>query len=246
MIVKPPHGVDGPCSDRPAVPVDVPWAGYWQALQECDVWWKRSTAGFSIFPPGKSWVGVIRKLRPTMKEDWSRFDGLHQKRVLGCAPRHDENWALLGNMFGSAIKPVFGDRAIRLSIEATVKEVIAAKESDFLRTATRAYARLTRFSGISTARATRLLTLARPDRCVSLNGGSERVLGTYAARTPTNLADLCFLLADTNLYGKLLRRIYQQPWFSRPNSGFDCPLEEEAWSMRVALLDAFIYRPKTP
>ena len=63
-------------------------------------------------------------------------------------------------------------------------------------------------------------------------------MATYAASAPSNSQ-------IANFYGKLLRRIYQQPWFSRPKSGFGSPIEEEAWSMRVALLDAFIYSPKT-
>ena len=223
--------------NRPRIPLDVSWTGYWHALQECDAWWKRGPADFSIFPLGKSWVGVIRKLRPAMNQDWSRFDALLQKRILGCAARDDDDWALLGNMFGSAIEPVFGNPATRRRIETTVKGVIAAEDPAFLETATSAYTSLTALPGIKTARATRLLTLARPDRCVSLNNASEQALANYAASAPTSFS-------NTNSYGKLLHRIHQQPWFSRPKSGFGCPLEEEAWSMRVALLDAFIYLPK--
>ena len=211
---------------------------YWQALQECDAWWKRE-ADFSIFPPGDSWVGVIRKLRPSMSQDWSRFDVRHQKRLLGCAAQDEDDWALLGNMLGFAIKPVFGDSATRRRIETIVKEVISAEDSSFLAVANTAYARLTALDGISTARATRLLTLARPDRCVSLNSASEQVLATYAASALTRRSDM-------NSYGKLLQRIHQQPWFARPESGFGSPMEEEAWSMRVALLDAFIYSPNRP
>ena len=232
--------------NRPDIPFDVSWAGYWRALQECDAWWKRSPAGFAVFPPGDSWVGVIRKLRPSMSQDWSRFDARHQKRLLGCAAKDDDDWALLGNMLGFAIKPVFGDSDTRRRIETIVKEVISAEDSTFLAVANTAYARLTALDGISTARATRLLTLARPDRCVSLNSASEHVLATYVTKAPTNLADLWFSLSDANLYARLLRRIHRQPWFPRPNSGFGSPLEEEAWSMRVALLDAFIYSPNNP
>ena len=112
-------------SNRPRIPLDIPWAGYWQTLQQCDAWWKRGPEDFSIFPPGKSWVGVIRKLRPSMKQDWSRFNGLHQRRLLGCAATDDDDWALLGNMLGFAIKPVFGNSATRRRIETTVKDTIS-------------------------------------------------------------------------------------------------------------------------
>ena len=222
--------------NRPRVPLDVSWACYWQALQQCDAWWKR-VAEFSIFPPGKSWVGVIQKLRPSMNRDWSHFDAEHQKRLLGSAARYDDNWALLGHIRGPARKSVFGNSATRRRIESTIKRVISAGDSVFLETATSAYASLTALRGIKSACATRLLTLARPDRCVSLNSASERDLAAYAAPAPTNLS-------DPNFYGKLLQRIHKQPWFSRPKTGFGSPMEEEAWSMRVALLDAFIYIPQ--
>ena len=181
-----------------------------------------------------------------MSQDWSLFDAEHQKRLLGCAAKDDDDWALLGNMRGPGVKAVFGKSATRHRIERTVKGVIAAQDSVFVKTATSAYASLTDLNGISTARATRLLTLARPDSCASLNSASEQVLATYVTKAPTNLADLWFSLSGANLYARLLRRIHRQPWFPRPTSGFDCALEEEAWSMRVALLDAFIYSPKTP
>ena len=225
--------------NRPDIPIDISWAGYWQALQECDAWWKRSPAGFAVFPPGDSWVGVIRKLRPSMSQDWSRFGVRHQKRLLGCAAKDDDDWALLGNMLGFAIKPVFGDSDTRRRIETIVKEVISAEDATFLAVANTAYARLTALDGISTARATRLLTLARPDRCVSLNSASEQVLATYAASALTRRSNM-------NSYGKLLQRIHQQPWFARPESGSGGAMEEAAWSMRVALLDAFIYSPNNP
>lgn len=231
--------------NRPQIPLDVPWASYWQALQECHAWWNLTSAGFSIFPPGDSWVGVIRKLRPSLSQDWSNFNETHHKRLLGCAPRDDDNWALLGNMFGTAIKPVFGNPATRHRIETTVKSIITAEDAAFPKTVASAYANLVRLPGIKAARATRLLTLARPDRCVSLNRASEHVLATYGTKAPAKLADFWFSLSGANPYGRLLRRIYQQPWFSRPTSGFGSPCEEEAWSMRVALLDAFIYCPKT-
>ena len=226
--------------NRPPIPLDVSWAGYWQALQECDTWWKQSPADFSVFPPGKSWVGVIRKLRPSMRQDWSGFDRVHQKRVLGCAAPDEDDWALLGNLLGFAIGPVFGNPTTRRKIETTVKSVIAAEDSAFLKTATSAYARLTdkKLHRIGLARATRLLTLARPDCCVSVNSASEHALATYGAKAPIRFT-------DARSYGRLLQRIHRQPWFSRPETGFGSPEEEEAWSMRVALLDAFIYSPKT-
>lgn len=224
--------------NRPPPPGDVSWAAYWQAIQECDAWWKRGPAGFSVFPPGKSWVGVIRKLRPSLHRDWSGFDELHQKRLLGCAPRHDEDWALLGNMFGFAIRPIFGDPGNRSQVETIIGEVIAASDDAFLAAVNSAYARLIALPRLGPAVATRLLTLARPDRCASWNGASTAGLAAYSAQAPQAHPGL-------NPYGRLLQGIYKHPWFSESPTGFGSLVEEEAWSMRVALLDAFIYTPST-
>ena len=221
--------------NRPCIPLDVSWANYWETLQECDAWWKRE-ADFSIFPPGKSWVGVIRKLHQSMNQNWSLFDVEHQKRLLGSAATDEDNWALLGKIRGPARNAVFGNSATRRGIETTIKAVISAEDDVFLETATSAYARLTNLRGIKTACASRLLTLARPDGCVSLNSASEQALASYGASTPTDRS-------IANSYGQLLQRIHRQPWFSKPDSAFGSSLEEETWSMRVALLDAFIYSP---
>ena len=179
---------------------------------------------------------MIRKLRPSMSQDWSLFDAEHQKRLLGSAATYEDDWALLGKIRGPARDAVFGNSAIRRRIETLIKGVISAGDAVFLETATSAYGSLTNLHGIKKACASRLLTLARPDRCVSLNSASEHDLATYGTKAPTRFR-------DAKSYGKLLQRIHQQPWFSRPDSGFGSSLEEEAWSMRVALLDAFIYSP---
>ena len=225
--------------NRPDIPIDVSWAGYWQALQECDAWWRRSPYSFSIFPPGHSWVGMIRTLHPFMNQDWSHLNSGQQKRILGCAARDHDNWALLGQIRGPARNAVFGSSATRRRIETIIKCVISARDAVFLETATSAYGSLTNLHGIKKACASRLLTLACPDRCVSLNSASEHDLATYGAKAPTRFT-------DAKSYGKLLQRIHQQPWFPRPDPGFGSSLEEEAWSRRIALLDAFIYSPNSP
>ena len=157
-------------------------------------------------PPDKSWVGVIRRLRPSMSQDWADFDETHHKRLLGCASRHDEDWALLGNMFGFAIKPVFGDPTIRREVETIVKGVIDCSDDAFLPTVSAAYTRLTTLPRLGPAVATRLLTLARPDRCVSWNGASSAGLAAYANPGQNARPDL-------NPYGRLLQGIYKRPWF---------------------------------
>lgn len=202
-----------------------------------------SSFPFSVFPsnrrPHGSWIGVIRKLRPSLKGDWFHFDGLHQTRLLGCAAKDSDDWALLGGMLGFTIKAAFGSAATLAQVQATVKELMCAKDFAFPKAATSAYRELTSFPGIGPGVATRLLTLARPDRLVSLNSASRQGLANYAR--------LCSgTLHQPRNYEKLLRCIYRKPWFRPPEPEFDSPIEQEAWSMRVALLDSFIYTDKQP
>ena len=234
-------------SNRPPIPRDVPWAHYWQALQDCDGWWQGRTYAkpfpFSVFPsdrrPHGSWVGVIRKLGPSLTNDWFHFDALHQTRILGCAAKDDDDWALLGGMLGFAIKAIFGSATTLAQIQATVKEVMCAKDAAFPKPAINAYRKLTSFPGIGPGVATRLLTLARPDHLISLNSASRLGLADYAGLSPGTLH-------QPRNYEKLLRCIYRKPWFRLPKPAFDSPIEEKAWSMRVALLDSFIYTDKQP
>ena len=86
---------------------------------------------------------------------------------------------------------------------------------------------------IGPAAATRLLTLARPDFLVSVNGASATRLGKLFSgnpKTPSSLA---------NDYVGLLKWVYDQPWFSarRPDDQW----ERKIWNCRAALLDAFVY-----
>ena len=87
------------------------------------------------------------------------------------------------------------------------------------------------------AAATRLVTLARPDCLVSVNGRSAAELG--------NLSNVAYTADDlANDYAELLTWVYQQPWFSAPEP--DDPLEGQIWNSRAALLDAFVYPPVNP
>ena len=82
---------------------------------------------------------------------------------------------------------------------------------------------------------TRLLELARPDRLVSVNGGSRHGLSES------------FKLARTTLgkpqnYRRLLERLYELPWYAdRPGRS---KRERGLWSMRAALIDGFVYDPR--
>ena len=108
---------------------------------------------------------------------------------------------------GPAQKSVFGDNSEK--IQAVVRDVVAADNSEFPNVAIRAYERLWSLKGIGQGIASRLLTLARPDRFVSLNNASETRLGNFFDLTPATLG-------QPKNYERLLQRIYDQTWFREP------------------------------
>ncbi len=222
---------------RVRIPARVGWNDYWTAVQRCDRWWKDCpSADFSVLEAARSWRGVIRKLGALVREDWSAFDSCDQKRLLGLQRRGAEDWALLGRMWGRALPAVFGNDSDRERIEKAVKQVICAREDDFPRVALDACQQIQSFPQVGPGVATRLLSVARPDRVVSLNGGSVKGLASYAGLAHTTLAE------QPRRYEELLRCIYREPWFRTAIPQCRSRLEQEVWSMRVALLDCFVYR----
>lgn len=223
--------------DRPTIPGRVDWGGYWQAIQRCDMWWKSTESSrFSVLAPNRSWRGAIAKLGRTLQHDWSDFDELDQRRLLGLAWNETtEDWALLGRMRDASRRAVFEDPTTRSRIERSVRHVIEAADDAFPGVAVEAYGKLRSLPGIGGGVTTRLLTLARPDRLVSVNGGSAAGLARYARLAPTTLPE------SARNYDRLLRFIYQMPWFRTPVTDLRSDLQKEVWSMRAALLDSFVY-----
>src|SRR5262249_25637995 len=99
-----------------------------------------------------------------------------------------------------------------------------------------AYQALRNITYVGSGITTRYLTLRRPDACVSVNGASQegisRVLGIPASR-----------LYRWEGYEQGLRRLWEAPWMTAPRP--TSSLEATLWDNRGALLDAFVYKPKS-
>ena len=223
---------------RPGFPTLGGWQEYWRALQHCDDWWKHDKSSrFSVLAPDWSWRGVITKCHELVQRDWSAFSRSDQDRLLGFIQDDEEDWALLGRMRPPSRQAVFGSDVTRDVIETAVKSILRAEDADFPMVAITAYQEVRQHRDISQGVASRLLTLARPDRVVSLNGGSVGRLAMYTGLTRATLD-------QDNNYKKLLQFIYRRPWFQTPITDLRNDLERKIWSMRAALLDSFVYRPK--
>ena len=204
------------------------WRSYIEALRQCDDWW-RDHYSWSVLGDQCSWLETVKVLHDVIKwKDWDTLSDDNLRRLLGLTP--GESWALLGRMRNSAKKTVFGTDRER--IQKVVHAVISAADDAFPQHAFEAYKDLRKIHGVGEGIATRLLTLARPDRFVSLNKASRVGLADFSGLAPSTLG-------KPQNYRRLLTKIYNQEWYRVP-----APRDEHertiSW-MRTALLDSFVY-----
>ena len=208
------------------------WRDYVDALEQCDRWWS-TRFGWSVLGELYSWSETIQVLHDVVAHrDWRSLNDHERQRLLGLTP--GEGWALLGRMRAPSMQTVFGSHLA--SIQQIVQGIAAAPESAFPNAAIRAYAQLTALDGVGPGIATRLLSLARPDRFVSLNGASKAGLAEAFAVPPSTLS-------QPRSYGRLLEQIYGEAWYSDPRP-VDAREETVRW-MRASLLDCFVYEPQS-
>ena len=204
------------------------WASYVAALDQCDGWWSNRHS-WSVLGEQGSWLETIEVLHDVIVHpDWGELDEYDRLRLLGLT--HGESWALLGRMRRTALNTVFG--ADRETLQNTVLGVVAAADDAFPQLALESYQALRNIDGVGPGIATRLLTLARPDRFVSLNNASRAGLAAFFDFAPSTLG-------EPHNYVGLLTAIYDQHWYRNPAPR---NARERAISqIRTAMLDSFVY-----
>ena len=160
---------------------------------------------------------------------WSDLDRDSQTQLKGGAPRTDSSWwGLMGRMDRRHWPAVLHHET---KIRSLLDRVVRANDSEFPDIAVSAMRELKGIEYVSYGTATLLLTLARPDRLLSLNSASKKGLSELSRKRPSTLGE------PAN-YCKLLRWLYDQPWYAGPP-----PSEEDlvpVWDFRAALVDAFV------
>ncbi len=204
------------------------WRSYIAALEQCDGWWSNRHS-WSVLGEQCSWRETVEVLHDVVRHpDWGELDQYDRQRLLGLT--RSEGWALLGRMRQTALNTVFG--ANRETIQNIVLAVVNADDVTFPQLAFESYQALRNVDGVGPGIATRLLTLARPDRFVSLNKASRAGLAETFGLAPTTLG-------QPRNYARLLSAIYNQAWYreAAPRN-----VRERAISrIRAALLDCFVY-----
>ena len=207
------------------------WQSYVAALEQCDAWWSHHQS-WSVLGEQSSWRETAEVLNDVVAQtDWGKLDQYDRLRLLGLT--RGGNWALFGRMRPSALGTVFGTDL--KAIQNVMRRVIAAADSAFPQLAFDSYRALLDIDGIGPGIATRLLTLARPDRFVSVNGASKEGLANTFGLARTTLD-------NPSNYASLLAAIYEQDWYRTPAP--EKARELAIWRIRVALLDSFVYLPE--
>ena len=246
---RPPPQGDIP--DRVPLAERSTWDDFVEQLRALDDYWNGKSGGrWNVLGDTHSWLHTIATGREVVRlPDWANLTKRECYILRGFSQKEEEEggWGLLGTLKGAGrVVRVFNlyrhdpDRhdvgPVRTQLCGYVNQVLNSNYGEIAQDAHAVVQKIMEnkkeLKGFGAAAATRLLTLARPDRLVSVNGQSAAGLGKLSS-LPTGRDPLA------KHYEELLNWVYEQPWFNAPQP--DDPLERTIWHSRTALLDAFVY-----
>ena len=239
---KPPHPevrtfVSGPVNRRVELLEDRPrtFDHYVQALRECETMLRGEN--WEIFNPQRqSYLAAISGRRKLLlgRTSWSKLDPEAAKRLKGSFVRADSAWwGLMGQMNRGKTWPALCSR--ETEIRGILEKVRGAGNGEFPDIVVKEMKKL-KGKHVWHGTVTLLLTLARPDRLLSVNAKSAKALGELSEHLSGNDASV---LQTPEGYGILLQWLYDQPWYKDgPPAGEDL---KPIWRFRAALVDAFVY-----
>lgn len=210
--------------------------GYRQALEECEELLRDEGTGWKILDPrGHSYMRAISDRGELLRgaTSWSQLDDDSLRRLKGSYRRRDLKWWGLTGTMGR--KNCLAVRQNERKIRARLDAVRQAHDREFPHVAVVAMRALMDIDNVGYGTATLLLTLARPDRLLSVNARSQKGYGALSGLRPS-------ALEKPEYYGKLLDEwLYRQRWYQ------DGPPTDEGllriWKSRAALVDSFVCEP---
>lgn len=211
---------------------------YRQVLSKCEELLRDEGRKSKILDPqGESYMRVIADRRKLLLGDvsWSKLDDDSRRRLKG-SYRHENRkwWGMTGRM-GRKNWPAVCKHEMK--IRDHLDTVRQAKEHEFPDVAVDAMRVLMDINNVGYGTATLLLTLARPDRLLSLNKRSATGYGKLSGMNHRTLG-------KPENYRKLLQWLYDLPWYKEYK---DAPPRDEdlvpIWNFRAALVDPFVYEP---
>ncbi len=223
--------VSGPVTRRVELLLDdrpLTFDQFYRALRTCD----QMDLEWEVFHPERgSYMAAIRRRQALLLGEprWRDLEPASQRKLNGSL----KWWGLIGQMNRGETWRAVRDR--QTEIQRILKRVRAARDDEaFPDVAVKAMKELTA-KHVQRGTTTLLLTLACPDRLLSVNGPSEKALGELSGIDASDLE-------EPEGYGSLLRWLYDQPWYADgpPTDGKLLPI----WDFRAALVDAFVYEDK--
>lgn len=215
------------------------WDSFVAALKACDALW-RQRGTHAVLREERSYVETISTGRElTRRQSWETLGKEECQILMGNSDRTGV-WGLLGSMKSAqkAVSRFQRDPRVRQKIlQALIPTIAAQGEEQYIARAMECIEEITALKGFSSGVATRLLTLARPDRAISVNNGS--IAGIHRL---SGLLQSAQYLGSPKQYERLLRWLYERPWY-----GTTEPKDSSRilWHMRAALVDAFVYQPQS-
>ena len=218
------------------------WHEYVEAIKRCEDSWKSEGRPWSVLDKKCSYVHTISQgQRVARMSSWIDLNNEEKTILLGLQDGPNGMWKLLGSLSAAGtVRGVFNNsktgenqRTLK-SIRESLNLVLYASEGDFPAVAEEALGQIRRKGRFSHGTGTRLLSLARPDRLVSVNNGSRVGLAETFGLKPTTLG-------EPKNYRLLLERLYDKPWYSGLNRR--SKRDQQLWSLRAALIDSFVYDP---
>ncbi|MCY3670355.1 MAG: hypothetical protein OXH14_04670, partial [Alphaproteobacteria bacterium] len=217
------------------------WNEYSAALKQCDRLWAAEGVTWTVLGNKCSYVHTINEgNRIARHESWVGLNDRKRTILLGLRDGFEGTWGLLGSLKGAGeVQAVFRRsnearrQEILTRIRNAVGRVIEASPDEFPDIAVDALEEICRETRFDYGVSTRLLTLARPDKLISINSRSQENLAETFGLAPTTLG---------KNYGQLLKNLYKTRWYrDRPGRSRK---EQELWNMRAALVDSFVYDPR--
>ena len=222
------------------------WDDFVEGLRKLDEDLKRYNKDYNI-PAEKAYdiLGETHSYLHTIAEgkkiirqrDWANLLK-DQRNILGGKDTKEGNWALLGNMTERRAKlhKLPGETWQRIGEQ--IDRVSNADKKNIAEIAQDAVEIICREDDVGPASATRLLTLACPDRLVSVNDASADRLERSSGVDVFPIENI----TTKNRYSDLLKWLYDRPWFKEPQPKDSKSMEWKIWKYRAALLDAFVYK----
>ena len=209
---------------------------YRQALIRCEELLRDEGRKWKILDPQcKSYMKAIAERGKLLQGNarWSELNSDSLRRLKGSNGSENQAWwGLTGRMGRTNWPAVLKSEE---EIKGHLNTVRQAKEHEFPDVAVDAMRALMDIDYVGYGTATLLLTLARPDRLLSLNTASEKGYGKLSRMSYSTLG-------KPENYHKLLQWLYDLPWYK------DAPPRDEGllaiWKFRAALVDSFVYEPK--